>query len=121
MLAPRGTYFAQHVGGGANVELARHFLGPDMVPSERRDPRVEAAAAEAVGLEVVQCRNERLELVFLDVGAVVWFLRKVVWTVPGFTVDGFLDRLRALHDRITDEGAFRSTTSRTLLEVRRPG
>jgi hypothetical protein len=121
VLATGGTYLAQHVGGGANVELARHFLGPELAaPSARREHRVEAAAAEAAGLEVVQCRNERLELVFLDVGAVVWFLRKVIWTVPGFTVEGSLDRLRALHDRLTDEGAFRSTTSRTLFEVRKP-
>ena len=28
VLAPGGTYFAQHVGGGANVELSEYFLGP---------------------------------------------------------------------------------------------
>jgi hypothetical protein len=38
-------------------------------------------------LEIVQCRNERLQLEFFDIGAMVFFLRKVVWTVPDFTVD----------------------------------
>ena len=43
--------------------------------------------AEAAGLEVVDLRTERLRIEFFDVGAVVWFLRKVIWMVPGFTVD----------------------------------
>ncbi len=119
VLAPGGTYFAQHVGGGANAEIADRFLGA-RPPGTARDHDVESAQARAAGLEVVQCRNERLRLAFFDVGALVWFLRKVVWAVPGFTVDGHRDRLRELHEHIEREGAFRSTTSRTLFEVRKP-
>jgi SAM-dependent methyltransferase len=119
VLAQGGTYFAQHVGGRANRELSELFLGP-VEPADRRDHRVEVAQAEGAGLEVVQCRNERLHLAFFDVGAVVFFLRKVVWTVPGFGVERFDDQLRDLHDRIERDGAFRSTTSRTLFELRKP-
>lgn len=72
------------------------------------------------GLEVVQCRNERLQLEFFDVGAVVYFLRKVVWTVPNFEIARHLDRLRAMHDHIQREGVFRSSMSKTLFELRRP-
>ena len=59
-------------------------------------------------------------LEFFDVGAVVFFLRKVIWTVPDFTVDRYRRRLRELHDQIEHDGVFRSTTSRTLFEARRP-
>ena len=120
VLAPGGTYFAQHVGGGANVEISEYFLGP-LDRGNRRHHSVEADAARAAGLEIVQCRNERLELEFFDVGAVVFFLRKVVWTVPDFTIDRYRTRLRELHDQIDRDGVFRSTTSRTLLEARAPG
>ena len=44
---------------------------------------------------------------FFDVGAVVYFLRKVIWTVPDFDVDRYRDRLRALHDRIQADGVVR--------------
>jgi len=71
-------------------------------------------------LEVVDCRNERLRVEFFDVGAVVFFLRKVVWTVPDFTVDRYRERLRDLHNQITRDGVFRSTMSRTLFEARKP-
>ncbi|WP_421119743.1 class I SAM-dependent methyltransferase [Aquihabitans daechungensis] len=119
VLRSGGTYFAQHVGQGANVEISEYFLGA----SDRSDVRhheLEADAARASGLEVIGCRNERLQVEFLDVGAMVYFLRKVVWTVPGFTVDRFESRLRDLHDQIEREGAFRSTMSRTLIEARKP-
>jgi hypothetical protein len=114
-----GTYVAQHVGGGANVEVTEFFLGA-FEPGPGRNHDVEASHARAAGLDVVQCRNERLQLEFFDVGAMVFFLRKVIWTVPNFSVDRFRDRLKALHDHIEREGAFRSTTSRTLFELRKP-
>lgn len=49
-----------------------------------------------------------------------YFLRKVIWTVPGFRVTNHLDRLRAMHEHIEREGVFRSSMSRTLLELRKP-
>ena len=58
---------------------------------------------------------------FFDVGAVVYFLRKVIWTVPDFDVDRYRDRLRALHERIQADGAFVSTAPRFLIELAKPG
>jgi SAM-dependent methyltransferase len=119
VLAPGGTYFAQHVGAGTNVEISEYFLGP-LTRGDERDPDVEADQARAAGLEIVQCRNERLQLEFFDVGAMVFFLRRVVWTVPDFAVERYRDRLRDLHEQIDRDGVFRSTMSRTLFEARKP-
>lgn len=119
VLVPGGTYFAQHVGGGTNVEISEHFLGP-LDPGDGRHHEVEAGQARASGLEIVQCRNERLQLEFFDVGAMVFFLRKVIWTVPDFSVNRYRARLEDLHDQIERDGVFRSTMSRTLLEARKP-
>lgn len=94
-------------------------MGP-LDPGDRRNHEVEADQARASGLEIVQCRNERLQLEFFDVGAMVFFLRKVVWTVPDFSVDRYRSRLQDLHDQIEHDGMFRSTMSRTLLEARKP-
>ncbi len=118
VLSPGGIYFAQHVGGRANVELSEYFLGRG-TSGHARDQAVEAEHARAAGLEVLTCRNERRELEFFDVGAIVYFLRKVVWTVPGFTVDRFHSRLMDIHEQIELDGVFRSTTSRTLFEARK--
>jgi len=50
----------------------------------------------------------------------VFFLRKVIWTVPDFTIDRHRDRLKDLHDQVERDGIFNSTTSRTLFDVRKP-
>ena len=55
-----------------------------------------------------------------DAGAVVYFLRKVIWTVPGFTVDKYHDRLLQLHQHIQEQGAFIAHSTRTLIEARKP-
>ncbi|MFI1992031.1 hypothetical protein [Actinoplanes sp. NPDC020271] len=47
------------------------------------------------------------------------FLRKVIWTVPGFTVDAYRDRLRDLHELIEQEGSFVARSRRFLIEARR--
>ena len=69
---------------------------------------------------MVDLRAERLRMEFGDIGAIVYFLRKVVWIVPGFTVDAHHDRLRALHERIETEGPFVAHSSRILVEARKP-
>ncbi|MFF6880889.1 methyltransferase domain-containing protein [Streptomyces sp. NPDC012474] len=122
VLQPGGTYFAQHVGPNSVFELVEYFLGPqpDGVRSARHPDR-ERADAEAAGLDVVGLRAERLRVEFHDIGAVVHFLRKVVWMVPGFTVEAYEPRLRQLHERIQAEGAFVAHSTRHLFDVRKPG
>lgn len=121
VLAPGGSYLAQHVGPASVFELAEFFLGPQPEARRARDPEAESAAARAAGLDVVDLRSERLEMKFFDIGAVVYFLRKVIWIVPGFTVDGYRDRLYALHRRIEADGPFVAHSSRHLIEARKPG
>ncbi|MEU3887432.1 class I SAM-dependent methyltransferase [Streptomyces sp. NPDC029041] len=122
VLQPGGTYFAQHVGPSSVFELVEYFLGPQ--PEEvrgARHPDRERADAEAAGLRVAGLRAERLRMEFHDIGAVVHFLRKVVWMVPGFTVEAYEPRLRELHERIQAEGPFVAHSTRHLFDARKPG
>jgi SAM-dependent methyltransferase len=116
VLRPGGRYLSQQVGPHSVQELSEFMLGPQPAGS-KRDPELARRAAEAAGLVVDDLRHERLRTVFYDVGAVVYFLRLVVWIVPGFTVDRFYDRLRALHERIERDGPFVAFASRFLIEA----
>ncbi|MDT0379341.1 class I SAM-dependent methyltransferase [Streptomyces sp. DSM 42041] len=120
VLRPGGTYFSQQVGPASVFEVTEHFLGPQPAGTRsRRHPDVARAAAEAAGLTVTDLRSESLHTAFHDVGAVVWFLRKVIWIVPGFTVERYREELRALHERIEADGPFVATTTRFLIEARK--
>ncbi|MFE9676189.1 methyltransferase domain-containing protein [Streptomyces sp. NPDC006259] len=120
VLEPGGSYFAQHVGPRSVFELVEHFLGPlpDEVSAVRHPDR-ERADAEAAGLEIVDLRAERLRVEFHDIAAVVHFLRKVVWMVPGFGVERYEAQLRSLHERIESDGPFVAHSTRHLVNARR--
>jgi SAM-dependent methyltransferase len=113
-----GTFLSQQVGPHSVGELTEFFLGPQPATS-KRDPAVARAGAEAAGLQVLDLRTERLRTVFHDVGAVVYFLRLVVWIVPRFSVDAYRDRLARLHDQIEDGGPFVAHATRFLIEARK--
>lgn len=120
VLTPGGTYFSQQVGPASVFELVEYFLGPQPQEVRRaRHPDDALAGRRPCGLEVVDLRSERLRTEFHDIGAVVYFLRKVIWMVPGFTVGHYRDRLRELHERIGREGPFVAHTARFLIEARK--
>jgi SAM-dependent methyltransferase len=120
VLRPGGNYLSQQVGPNSVRELSEYLLGP-LPRGSTREPRFARSAAQAVGLTVTDLREERLRTVFNDVGAVVYFLRLVIWIVPGFTVERYRDRLRALHEQIERDGPFVTYASRFLIEAWKPG
>lgn len=105
VLRPGGVFFSQQVGAGSNRELTDFLMGPQPV-APGSSAGWAADQAKRAGLVVVDLREEALRTVFNDVGTVVYFLRKVLWTVPGFTVDGYRDQLRRMHETIRSEGPF---------------
>jgi len=119
VLQPGGTYLSQQVGPNSVRELSEFML--DRLPSgNSRDPRLARVSAQTAGLVVEDLREERLRTVFNDVGAVVYFLRLVIWIVPGFTVEGYYGKLHDLHEQIERSGPFVSHAHRFLIEARKP-
>jgi SAM-dependent methyltransferase len=121
VLRPGGTYFAQHVGPATMGELVEYFIGPQPEKWAELQPDAVSAQAQAAGLQILDLRMERLRAEFFDIGAVIYFLRKVIWTVPDFTVERYWDRLRELHEQIEAKGPFVAHPTRVLVEVRKPG
>jgi SAM-dependent methyltransferase len=117
VLSPGGTYFSQQVGAGSNRELIDFMMGPQPV-NPGRSPERAVTAATAAGLEVVDLREQALRVEFFDVAAVVHFLKKVLWTVPGFTVAGYREPLARMHEHIQASGSFVCYSQRFLIETR---
>jgi SAM-dependent methyltransferase len=118
VLTTGGTYFSQQVGAGTNSELTNFMMGPQSISESQRIEMAIASAKDA-GLEVIGTREESLPVVFYDIGAVVYFLRKVIWTVPDFSTSKYRDQLIQLHDLIEREGCFRSHSQRYLIEAKK--
>jgi SAM-dependent methyltransferase len=118
VLRPNGVYLSQGVGSGSNRELYEALMGPQ--PVDER-PAVDRAAADAraAGLQIIDQRQVATRVEFFDVAAVVHFLRKVVWTVPDFTVDRYRRQLSDLHERIRRDGRFVAHSQRYLIAARK--
>ena len=71
------------------------------------------------GLEVTDLREQALRVEFFDVAAVVYFLRKVLWTVPGFTVAAYLEPLQRMHEHIQAAGSYTCHSQRFLIDARK--
>lgn len=119
VLQPGGHYFSQQVGPHSLRDLTEFLMGPRPTRS-RRDSEVARQAAEAAGLVVEDLRVERTKVGFYDIGAVVYLLRVVIWTVPDFSVERYRPQLRRLHEQIKKTGAFETTSSRFLIDAHKP-
>jgi SAM-dependent methyltransferase len=119
VLQPGGTYFSQQVGAGTNSELADFMMGSHPISYARSAQRA-TAMASSVGLEVIDLKEQSLPIHFFDVGAVVYFLRKVIWTVPDFSVEKYRKRLLEMHEHIERTGSFQSHSQRFLIEAKKP-
>jgi len=119
VLTPGGTYLAQQIGAGTNRQLTDFMMGPQP-PSQSRSADWTQTRAQAAGLRVVDVREQALRVEFFDVAAVVHFLKKVLWTVPGFTVAGYAEPLARMHAHIQEHGSFVSHAQRLLVEARKP-
>lgn len=120
VLQPGGIYLAQHVGSASAFELIEFLTGPQPKARRNRHHDDEVAAARAAGLEIVELRTARTRIEIRDVAAVVYLLRKVIWWVPGFTVEEYRPRLRELHELIRRDGQFVTYSARHLIAARKP-
>jgi SAM-dependent methyltransferase len=118
VLRPGGTYLSQQVGAGTNRELTDAMMGPQVV-DQGRSSQWASAAAQAAGLTVVNLQERALRVEFFDIAAVVYFLRKVLWTVPGFTVERYRPQLAAVHDQMQSGKPFVAHSQRFLIEARK--
>lgn len=119
VLQPGGTFLSQQVGPETLRELSEAIMGPIKDYGTGRQPTEHAALAEAAGMRVIDLREETLRCEFFDIAAVIHFLRKVIWIVPGFTVERYRPQLEAVHRTIGAEGSFIAHTGRFLIEARR--
>ncbi|PKN87759.1 MAG: SAM-dependent methyltransferase [Chloroflexi bacterium HGW-Chloroflexi-8] len=119
ILQPGGIFITQQVGGKDNDEL-NQFLAPG-IPFTFESWNLESAVTQLQeeGFEILEQKTCRINYEFLDIGAVVYYLKVCEWQIPGFSIDKYHDRLLALHQHIQDQGGFASSGERFLIIARK--
>ena len=78
-------------------------------------------AAQTAGLVVDRLEEAMLRRFFLDVGALVWYLKAIPFEVPDFDVDRYADRLVQLHHDVERDGPLDTGFHKIFLVAHRPG
>ncbi|MFD6953579.1 methyltransferase type 11 [Nocardiopsis sp. TSRI0078] len=119
VLAPGGVFANQQVGGNDGYELSALLEGPPPDRDARWDLDAAVTGLEEAGLTVTRTRQARALRRFLDVGALVFYLRMVPWQVPGFDAHTYREALRRLHGGLVRGRPLTCTVHRFFTEAAR--
>ena len=74
---------------------------------------------KASGLTITDQREESPETAFMDIGAVVTYLKVVPWQVRDFTIAKYYDKLMKIQEIIEEQGKFMARSDRFLIEAQK--
>jgi len=105
ILRPGGVFVTQQVGDRNDIGLRELLGAPDAVANVEWADLAEAVAnLEAAGFQVARQLEDIYPQRFYDVGAIVYQLKAVPWQIPDFSVTGYFERLKAIHEKIQRDG-----------------
>ncbi len=119
VLKPLGIFITQQVGGLDNLELNQ------VLEDELSFPYTTWGLAEALtglyeaGFDVLRAEKAALQSTFLDIGAVVYYLKAIAWQVVGFDPQTHREGLIKIHNIIERQGSFIATAHRFLILARK--
>jgi len=118
ILAQGGTFLTQQIHGLWAHELLAAFdvkpQWPNATP-EKYVPHLILA-----GLEIANTQEWSGQLVFTDVGAIVYYLKAVPWLVSGFSVETHFKYLLNLQNKLEGQGVLVFTARKYLIEAHNP-
>ncbi|MCB2210156.1 methyltransferase domain-containing protein [bacterium] len=115
LLKPGGRFVTQQVGGLDNLELNQILDNEQTFPYHRWGLADALTQLYEAGLTVSRAEKAALRTSFLDIGAVIYYLKVIAWQVEGFDVEQHLEQLVAIHNIIERQGAFLTTAHRFLV------
>eukprot|EP00904_Undaria_pinnatifida_P002342 jgi/Undpi1/12108/HiC_scaffold_41.g14081.m1 len=117
ILADGGTFLTQQIDGQWLADLMRYFDTSPQWPEatlKNYQPLLEKA-----GLTIVDGRQWQGTLTFVDVAALVYYLKAVPWIVQGFSVTTHLATLLQFQEKIDRGEKLSFTIGKYLLEARK--
>jgi len=121
-LIPAGIFLTQQVGNRNDIDMRKLLGAPGAAVIEAWDDLAEAVGnLEQVGFRVIKQMEDIYPQRFYDVGAIVYQLKAVPWQVPDFSVEGYLERLIAVHEQIQRDGYVDVNEHRFFIIAEKPG
>jgi hypothetical protein len=117
-----GVFLTQQVGNRNDIGIRKLLGAPDAAPIEAWDDLGSAVRdLEEAGFVVLKQLEDLYPQRFYDVGAIVYQLKVVPWQIPDFTVEGYFDRLKRVHEQIQKVGYVDVEEHRFFILAQKPG
>ncbi|MBI2514691.1 class I SAM-dependent methyltransferase [Candidatus Wolfebacteria bacterium] len=117
ILRAGGRFLTQQVGGNDFFDLLEFFETKSKWPNHELE--MVKRSLEDAGFKMERAEEWTGKTKFLDVGAVVYYLRAIPWDVDGFSVDSHLKYLERLQEKLERDGELKFTATRFLILARR--
>lgn len=118
VLESNGKFLTQQVGGNNLVDLMDFFdvkpKWPDNILSVVKKRMLD------IGFKIKRAEEWKGKVRFFDVGALVYFLKAIPWTVDNFSVDSHLKYLEKLQENLKTKGTLEFTYTRFLIHAKKP-
>jgi SAM-dependent methyltransferase len=120
VLKPGKRFVTQQVGGSNCIHL--NEMLQDRVEFQYSYWTLEYAVRELEesGFRIIDQREDYPSLEFVDIGAVVYYLKVISWQVSGFTIEKYYDKLARIHNLIQETGSFVVSEHRFFIEAQKP-
>jgi SAM-dependent methyltransferase len=115
ILKPEGVFITQQVGGLDNMELNQALQDKPSFPYISWSFENALTGLYELNFWVKHAQKTALKTTFLDIGAVVYYLKAIPWQIEGFNPESDADRLIQLHNIIERHGQFSATAHRFLI------
>ncbi len=118
VLGTGGIFLTEQTGGGDFEEIYDALSLPvPASPSRKWGVDLATNQLNRAGLAIVDSAEARLDMEFVDVGALIWYLRAVPWAARGCFAARHRDRFEELHRRIRPGNPLRVTRTGFWLEA----
>ncbi len=114
ILKKDGKFITQQVGRYDQIELNKFFKDSSY---KDKDEDLENASKNLLknGFEIIYENEEQVKSKFIDIEAVIYYLKAIPWQIQGFNIDNNLERLKELNKIIKDIGCFKAHAHRFIL------
>lgn len=119
ILKPDGFFITQQVGGQDNFRLNELLQDEPNFKYAFWTLEYVVRLLQAAGFEILRAQECFPESTFLDIGAVVFYLRIIAWRIADFDVTAYYEKLYRLHQMIQKDGGLITRSHRLLIEARK--
>ena len=118
ILKPGGIFLTQQVGGNNLQDFAEEFDAT--LPWQELTFAYWKQQIQDAGLIIKQAKEWQGTMEFMDVGAIVYFIKATPWQVPGFELDKNIHHLEKLQEKLDNGERLVYTQVRFLFQAEKP-